>query len=114
MCIRDRVVEDGKYKIALRRWPEESNVAINAALPAGANVVGPSDTFRSEPGNAIGATHGVLRIDDKDLDRSPVGANAQDVSFETELKAGSYRLAPYFEIKEGELGAYYVVVTHLK
>ena len=109
-----KVVEDGKYKIALRRWPEESNVAINAALPAGANVVGPSDTFRSEPGNAIGATHGVLRIDDKDLDRSPVGANAQDVSFETELKAGSYRLAPYFEIKEGELGAYYVVVTHLK
>jgi len=109
-----KVIEDGKYKISLRRWPVESGAAINAALEAGDNVLGPSKPFRSQPGVAIGATHGVLRIDDKEIDNSPVEQDAQDVSFVTELKAGSYRLAPYFEVKDGELGAYYVVVTHLK
>ncbi|MFT5106815.1 MAG: hypothetical protein ACI9UA_002441, partial [Pseudoalteromonas tetraodonis] len=30
------------------------------------------------------------------------------------LKQGSYQLAPFFKIKEGELGAYYTVVTWLE
>ncbi|WP_442507980.1 arylsulfatase [Novipirellula sp. SH528] len=108
-----KVVRDGKYQVSLRRWPAESAVAINASLPAGENVPGAAQAFRTTPGNAIGATHAVLRIDDKDLDRKPVGSGADEVSFVTELKKGSYRLAPIFEIKEGELGAYYVVVTSL-
>ncbi len=109
-----KVIEDGKYKISLRRWPVESKSAINAALEAGDNVIGPQLPFRARPGVAIGATAGVLRIDDKDLDKSPVSANTQDVTFVTELKAGSHRLAPYFEIEGGELGAFYVTVTHLE
>ena len=68
---------------------------------------------QADKGNAIGATHAVLRSDDQDLDRKPVGKDAKEVSFVTELKKGSHRLAPVFEIKEGELGAYYVVVTRL-
>ena len=108
-----KVIENGKYKIALRRWPVESQVAINAALPPGDNVPGAQSPYRAQLGVAIGATAAVLRIDDKEIDRSPVVKGAQDVSFETELKTGSYRLAPYFEIKEGELGAYYVTVTRL-
>jgi len=80
---------------------------------AGDNVPGASKAFRAVLGNAIDATHAVLRIDEKDLDRKPVGKNAEEVSFVTELRKGSYRLAPVFEIKEGELGAYYVVVTSL-
>lgn len=55
----------------------------------------------------------MLRIDDHDRDRKPVAKDSQEVSFVTELKKGSHRLAPVFEIKEGELGAYYVVVTSL-
>lgn len=108
-----KVVEDGDYQVSLRRWPAESRAAINAALPAGENVPGPSQAFRSVPGNAINATHAVLRIDDQDLERQPVAEKAEEVSFVTELKQGSYRLAPFFEIPEGELGAYYVVVTKL-
>ena len=108
-----KVVEDGKYRIALRRWPVESGVAINTALPAADNVPGATRAFRTNPGNAIGATHAVLRIDGKDLDRKPVEQDAQEVSFETNLKQGSYQLAPVFQIEEGELGAYYVVVTRL-
>jgi len=80
---------------------------------AGDNVPGASEAFRAVSGNAIGATHAVLRIDEKDLDRKPVATDAEEVSFVTELKKGSYQLAPVFQIKEGELGAYYVVVTSL-
>jgi arylsulfatase B len=109
-----KVVQDGQYKIALRRWPVESGAAINAALEPGDNVPGPQAPFRARPGIGIGATHGVLRIDDKELDRSPVEGTAQDVTFVTKLEAGSYRLAPFFEVEKGEVGAYYVVVTHLK
>ncbi len=108
-----KVVRDGKYKVALRRWPVESGVAINASLPPGENVPGATVPFRATPGNAIGATHAVLRIDNEDLDRKPVPSGAEEVSFETELKQGSYQLAPVFEIPEGELGAYYVIVTSL-
>ncbi|MCM2373814.1 arylsulfatase [Aporhodopirellula aestuarii] len=108
-----KVIKDGKYQVSLRRWPAESGAAINAALPAGEPVPGASEAFRETPGSAIGATHAVLRIDNQDLDRKPVGPGAEEVSFVTELKSGSHQLAPIFEIEEGELGAYYVVVTSL-
>ena len=108
-----KVIEDGKYQISLRRWPAESGVAINDSLPAGEGVPGASDAFRSVVGNAINASHAVLRIDGKDLDRKSVGKDAEEVSFVTNLKKGSYQLAPVFEIPEGELGAYYVIVTRL-
>ena len=109
-----KVIEDGKYQISLRRWPAESETAINAELPPGANVPGASRAFRSIVGNAISATHAVLRIDGKDLERKPVESDAQQVSFVTDLKQGSYQLAPVFQIDKGELGAYYVVVTRLE
>jgi hypothetical protein len=108
-----KVVRDGKYQISLRRWPAESGAAINSSLPAEEDVPGATKAFRAVLGNAIGATHGVLQIDEKDLDRKPVEKDAEEVTFVTELKKGSYQLAPFFEIKEGELGAYYVVVTSL-
>ncbi|MFG0288814.1 MAG: arylsulfatase [Rhodopirellula sp. JB044] len=108
-----KVVRDGKYQISLRRWPVESGAAINASLPPGDDVPGATTPFRATPGNAINATHAVLRIDDEDLQRKPVPAGAEEVSFEAELKEGSHQLAPIFEIPEGELGAYYVVVTSL-
>ena len=69
--------------------------------------------FRGVEGQAINATQAVLRIDGKDLDRKPVTDDASEIVFETELKKGSHELAPVFEIPEGELGAYYVVVTSL-
>ena len=70
--------------------------------------------FRESEGKSIGALSGTLRIDGKDLQTKPVAENAQDVSFELELKTGSYKLAPYFTTKDGELGAYYTVVTRIK
>ena len=108
-----KVVEDGKYRISLRRWPAESGAAINAALPAGKNVEGVTEAFRAVKGEAIGAESATLRIDGKDLESKPVKGDAEEVSFDIDLKAGSYQLAPYFTIKDGELGAYYTIVTRL-
>ena len=108
-----KVLKNGRYRVSLRRWPVESSAAINEALPAGDGVPGPTKAFRTVPGKTIGATHGVLRIDGKDLDRKPVDEDAQEVTFEIEMNQGSHELAPYFEISEGELGAYYVVVSSL-
>ena len=107
------MIRDGKYQISLRRWPVESGAAINASLPAEVDVPAATKAFRAAPGNAIGATHAVLRIDGKDLARKPVGKDEEDVSFVAELKKGSHQLAPVFQIKEGEPGAYYAVVTSL-
>ena len=109
-----KVVEDGKYRISLRRWPVESGAGVNASLPAGKSVDGAVPAFRESEGKSIGALSGTLRIDGKDLQTKPVAENAQDVSFELELKTGSYKLAPYFTTKDGELGAYYTVVTRIK
>jgi len=109
-----KVVEDGNYRISLRRWPEESGTAINAELPAGDNVPGVTKAFRAVPGNGIGASKATLRIDGKDLESKPVKGEEGGIAFETELKAGSYKLAPYFTIPDGELGAYYTIVERLK
>ncbi|MEM1084702.1 MAG: arylsulfatase [Verrucomicrobiota bacterium] len=106
-----KLVRSGKYRISLRRWPLESGAAINAALPAGSNVPGASKAFRARPGKAIEASHAVLRIDDREFGRKPIQEKDAEVSFVADLKKGSARLSPYFLIPQGELGAYYAVVT---
>ena len=60
------------------------------------------------------ATHGTLRIDGKDLETKPLPKDAAEVSFETELKKGSYKLGPVFKLTDGEVGAYYTVVTWIE
>jgi arylsulfatase B len=109
-----KVVADGTYKISARRWPVESDQAINAALPAGADVPGASKAFRAQPGAALGATVATLRIDGKDLESKPLSDGAKEVSFTTTLTKGSHQLAPVFVVPNGEVGAYYAVVEKVK
>ena len=109
-----KVVQDGKYHLSLRRWPTESGAAINASLPAGKAVPGATKAFREAAGISINATAATLRIDGKDLETKPVTDSSQEVSFVVELKAGSYKLAPFFTVEKGELGAYYTTVTLMK
>ncbi len=52
----------------------------------------------------VEATHGILRIDGKDLETKPVPKDAPEVSIVAELKKGSYKLAPVFKLKDGEVG----------
>ena len=109
-----KVVTEGNYQISMRRWPQESQQPITAALAAGANVPGATKAFRAVEGKAVMATRATLRLNEKDLEMKPVTQSDQEISFTTKLKVGSHKLAPVFHTKEGELGAYYTIVTKLE
>ncbi len=105
-------LEAGKYKLALRRWPPEVGLAINASLPAGKNVPVTQNAFRARPGRCIAAAEAVLQIDGKERGRQPVTGNAESVNFTVHLTKGAHRLSPYFILEDGkELGAYFLTVV---
>ncbi|MDP4584028.1 MAG: sulfatase-like hydrolase/transferase, partial [Verrucomicrobiales bacterium] len=107
-----KVVEAGRYRIALRRWPFEADVPITAGLPAGENVPGATVAFRARPGVAIPAVTATLRIDGKEVATKPVAEGDLEVVFEADLAATSLTLAPFFtDAKGNEVGAYYAVVS---
>jgi arylsulfatase A-like enzyme len=94
------VALDGEYEIALRRWPEQVNTPITAAVPEG---------------QAIPITKARLKIADADQTQ-PVLENATAVKFKVRLKAGKTRLQTWFIDQDDEsksLGAYYVYVKRL-
>ena len=108
-----KVLSNGEYRIALRRWPEEANHPIIASLPAGENVPGASQAFRARPGNAVLASKATLRINGNDIATKDVNHNDVEVAFIQRLEKGSHQLAPYFTTSQGELGAYYCIVTKM-
>ncbi len=104
------VVEAGEYEIRLRRWPEESNAAIDARLRPGDPVPG-VDAYRTAPGKDIHPTKVSIKIGDVSATK-PVEAGAQEVAFDLKLPAGETQMSAVFESKDGEVhGAYYAYVT---
>jgi hypothetical protein len=92
------IERDGTYEFELRRWPEEVNVPINAAIPGG---------------KAIAAASARLKIADVDVTR-PVPKDARAVAFQVRLQAGKARLQTWFTDDEGaSRGAYYVYAKRL-
>jgi arylsulfatase B len=107
-----KVLTSGRYEISLRRWPVEADHPITAALPAAPNVPGATQAYRAHEGVAIPAVRATLRVDGQDLETKPVNGTAKEVTFTTNLTAGSHRLAPVFITRDGdEVGAYYTVVA---
>ncbi|MGI9244142.1 MAG: sulfatase-like hydrolase/transferase, partial [Verrucomicrobiales bacterium] len=104
-----KVVEAGDYEIRLRRWPEESGAAIDAALPPGADVPGVK-AFRTAAGERIKAVKASLKIGDVSV-ASDVAAGAEEVVFNIKLEPGKTRMSALFSTAEGEeYGAYYAYV----
>ncbi|MBN2592695.1 MAG: arylsulfatase [Sedimentisphaerales bacterium] len=92
------IERDGTYEFELRRWPAETNAAINDTISGG---------------NAITATQARLKVADQDLTR-PVPAEAYFVKFQVKLRAGKTRLQTWFIDDNGtSRGAYYVYVKRL-
>ena len=88
----------GKYEFSLRRWPEELDQPITAAIPRG---------------KAISATKARLKIGDVD-EAKPIADGAKAVTFTVELKPGKARLQTWLSDEKGEeRGAYYVYVKRL-
>jgi len=92
------VAREGRYEIALRRWPKEANAPITAAIGKGV---------------AISATEARLKIAGHNVTK-PIGEKASAVTFELNLKAGPTRLQTWLTDNAGQSrGAYYVEVKRL-
>lgn len=103
------VHEDGDYEIRLRRWPETSDLAINASLKPGADVPG-QKAFRANPGKAINPIKATLKIGEISAERK-VLAGAKEAVFNLKLRKGKTRMAALFIGEKGEEhGAYYAYV----
>lgn len=109
-----KVISAGTYTVSLRRWPPEVDKPIRAALPAEPDVPGATQAFRARAGVAIRVTRATLRIDGADLATKPVKATDTQISFSVDLGKGAHRLAPVFHTEQGEVGAYYTVVTKVQ
>lgn len=107
-----KVEKAGKYRISLRRWPREAGKHIRASLPKGAPVPGLT-AFRETPGKTIDAkTAGIIIGDIKK--ETAVSEDAQEISYEVELKAGEAYLEGYFIQGNGKkIGSYYAYVEKL-
>jgi arylsulfatase B len=107
------VTQPGTYQIRLRRWPEEVDRPITAALPAGDPVPGVR-AYRETPGKGIPVTKARLQLGSFEASKSiPAGAN--EVVFETKLKPEKTRMTATFETEDGEIfGAYFAYVERLE
>ena len=93
-----KVERDGEYEFALRRWPVEAGLAINATIGKD---------------KSIGATKARIKIADFDQTKT-LEQDAVDVKFRTRLKAGSTTLQTWFIDDNGRSrGAYYCYVSRL-
>ncbi|WP_421897600.1 arylsulfatase [Marinoscillum sp.] len=101
------VQESGKYSVKLRRWPEETQLALNAKAAVRLPLTGTSVT-ESVESTALTISQARLQIQDVDVIQA-VDPSAGFVEFEIDLKAGESKLQTWFTLDSGEtLGAYYV------
>ena len=103
------VVEDGEYEFRLRRWPEEIDKPLNAAIPAGKDVPG-TEAYRAIAGEKIEPTKATLQIGDKQHEIK-IKPGDKEAVFTLKLKAGKTRLTTLFHTADNKVyGAYFVYV----
>ena len=106
------VEQPGTYRIALRRWPEHLNKAINADVAPGDPVPG-LEAYRETPGKGLPAKSAILKLGTIELTK-PVKKGAEEVVFEADLPIGDVNMFGYFDVGGKELiGSYYAVVERL-
>ncbi|MBJ2175942.1 arylsulfatase [Aureibaculum sp. A20] len=109
---RVKVAEDGTYTLKLRRWPEESQLALGAKAPVRPALEGTSVTA-SKKGKALVIKKARISIQDNELSKE-VDLNAEYVEFEVKLKKGETKLKTWFTLDSAEeLGAYYATIEKL-
>ncbi len=104
-----KVVEDGIYEFRLRRWPQEIDQPLNAAIPAGKDVPG-NKAYRAVPGQKIEPIKATLQIGDKQH-VTKINPGDKEAVFTLKLKAGKTRLTTLFHTDDNKTyGAYFVYV----
>lgn len=103
------VFKTGKYRIRLRRWPEETDAMINEGMASGQPVPG-AKAYRETPGRKFNFTKATLQIGDQKLTKD-VPAEAKEVVFEMDLQQGPSKLTGRFlDSKDQPVGTYYAYV----
>jgi arylsulfatase B len=102
------VARAGDYRIELRRWPVEADVAINAACRDA------QPNREDMQGKAISAVKARLKIGNVDVSQA-VQAADKAATFRVSLPAGPAELQSWFFGQDGtERGAYFVYVERIK
>ncbi|NDV62063.1 arylsulfatase [Puniceicoccales bacterium CK1056] len=106
------VEKAGTYEIALRRWPAELDLPINASLEPGLPVPGLT-AFRETPGRSIQAHCATLMLAGQSMSK-PVEPEDHDVRFLIELPEGDTDMEAEFTTETGAIGAYFAIVTRIQ
>ncbi|MDE5419069.1 arylsulfatase [Labilibaculum sp. DW002] len=109
---RVKVAEAGTYTLKLRRWPEESHLAIGAPTAIRPAVEGTSITA-SKKGKALVIKNSRIKIQDIEMSK-PVDLEAEYVEYTVELKKGETHLQTWFTLdNDVEIGAYYAKIEKI-
>ena len=107
-----KVEEKGTYNFKLRRYPEETRLALNAEAPIRPAIKGTS-VSASKKGKSLKIEKARIKIQDKE-EVKDIDANQEYVEFILDLMPGETKLQTWFTLhNKKELGAYYVSVEKL-
>jgi len=104
-------VEDGEYKISLRRFPRESGLAINACFPAQKKVVELEKTMAGSVKSDFTKAYLYVANLEKEI---KIEAGQEEVSFTGKIPAGKYDMEAQLIDKDGRVHpAYYIYIEKL-
>ncbi len=102
--------ENGRYRIALRRYPRESKLALQAEAPQELPVPG---GMQYKKGVGIAIERMKIKIGNQELEQK-VTADQSECVFEVNLKKGDFDLYTFMIDKNAkEYGAYYVYIEKI-
>ena len=105
-------VNDGTYRFSLRRWPEESGLALGAAVRDGVDATLYTDKIID--GKAMKFEKAHLKIGDQHL-QADVDNGAESATMEMMVQKGKRDLLAYFDMEDGvESNAFYIYVERLR
>ncbi|WP_299669114.1 arylsulfatase [uncultured Polaribacter sp.] len=106
------VAQSGRYRLKLRRWPEETHLALNDEAPI-RPAISNTSVKESKKGKSLDIIKAKINIQGIEISKK-VDANLEFVEFEAALKKGDTKLKTWFTLKTGEvLGAYFVNVQKI-
>lgn len=101
---------DGRYRISLRRWPKEADVAIRAGVPA-FDTFDPYVTLAA--GVALDIRSARIKVGDQILTET-IQEQDKEVVFEADIMRGEHYLQTWFiDQEDQEFGAYYIYINRL-
>ncbi|GAA3650077.1 arylsulfatase [Flavivirga jejuensis] len=107
-----KIEESGKYKLKLRRWPEETHLALGAEAAISPKIPG-TTVKASKLGKSLNIQDAKISIQDIEQS-SAVDLKAEFVEFTVNLEPGVAHLQTWFTLDTKEqLGAYFVSVEKL-